>query len=671
MKAFLALVFTLGLFVFTACAQQDADESYLAVYGLMQQGDTLAANGQVAAALDDYQQALNSLNTLHNGYPDWNPNIVQFRQKYLAQRIESLRAQLPTPGPSTPTPVTPAPAPSAPSASATTAAAPAGSAPSDWADQLAAARQQLQTVQADNAALAAKLKEALAVQPAAVDPAQLESARTQARELLKQIDVLKASLADTQKQLADQPSRRELARLNHELEHAQKQIAKQQKAAAELTAANETQIKQLLADKKSQKALHRENEFLTDQLADATNRVTQLTRQLTEAQAAQAKLTAAQKDLEPARRAQEKLERLKQELAAAKTNADHLQSGLNAESDLVESLQKQLKAATKEPRSMQKLKKQLADVQAEAQAAEADRQALQERLRELQSAPVAAGSADAADRLKELTRERDDLLAQLGEANRKLAKEHLSTDDTATQMAQLNNQLADAQSKLAALTLTSVPYTPEELALFSAPAPAAAASLTASLPPGSADLMADAQKHFANHEFAAAAADYQKILARQTNNFVVLGNLAAIEIEAGQLDSAETHLYAALAQAPADGYTLTQLGNLQLREQHYDDAVTTLGRAVQLNAGPDALNLLGVTLSHQGLRPQAEAALRKALVLNPNFGPAHLNLANVYLDAQPPAPQLARWHYQKALAAGQAPSPAIEKQLADLGAPLK
>jgi cytochrome c-type biogenesis protein CcmH/NrfG len=78
--------------------------------------------------------------------------------------------------------------------------------------------------------------------------------------------------------------------------------------------------------------------------------------------------------------------------------------------------------------------------------------------------------------------------------------------------------------------------------------------------------------------------------------------------------------------------------------------------------------LLGVSLGHKGLRLQAETALRKALVLDPNFGAAHYNLAVVYMGEQPPRAALARWHYMKALAAGQPHNPDLEKLLADNGA---
>ena len=75
-------------------------------------------------------------------------------------------------------------------------------------------------------------------------------------------------------------------------------------------------------------------------------------------------------------------------------------------------------------------------------------------------------------------------------------------------------------------------------------------------------------------------------------------------------------------------------------------------------------------MSHKGLRAQGETALRKAIQINPGYAPAHNNLAVIYLSQEPPLPQLARWHYQKALDAGQPRNPDLEKMLADKGAPV-
>ena len=49
--------------------------------------------------------------------------------------------------------------------------------------------------------------------------------------------------------------------------------------------------------------------------------------------------------------------------------------------------------------------------------------------------------------------------------------------------------------------------------------------------------------------------------------------------------------------------------------------------------------------------------------IDPAYGNAHNNLAVIYATQQPPLLELARWHYQKALASGQPRNPELEKIL--------
>ena len=95
-----------------------------------------------------------------------------------------------------------------------------------------------------------------------------------------------------------------------------------------------------------------------------------------------------------------------------------------------------------------------------------------------------------------------------------------------------------------------------------------------------------------------------------------------------------------------------------------------MSKAAKLDpSNPEIENYLGVTLGHKGLRVQAETALRKAIQIDPNYGAAHNNLAVIYISETPPLAQLARWHYQKALDAGQPRNPELEGDLAAKGAP--
>jgi tetratricopeptide (TPR) repeat protein len=292
------------------------------------------------------------------------------------------------------------------------------------------------------------------------------------------------------------------------------------------------------------------------------------------------------------------------------------------------------------------LQAQVASLQSEMLTASVEKLALQDRIKQLQAPatnppPASAQSANEA-RLREL-----------------------------------DGEVETLRTRVVVDEARAVPYTSDELALLKQPEPQPAASSGTTekpphkLPPDSEKLVAEAQNYFAAKEFDKAAADYRKILQQDPDNPLALGNLAAIELEQGKLDDAEKHIKAALAQNPDDSYNLSILGYVKFRQEKFDDALDALSRAAKLNPqNPEIENYLGVTLSHKGLHTQAETALRKAIEINPNYAAAQNNLAVIYISDQSPSPELARYHYQKALEAGQPRNPELEKMLADHGVPV-
>lgn len=354
------------------------------------------------------------------------------------------------------------------------------------------------------------------------------------------------------------------------------------------------------------------------------------------------------------------------------------------------SLQNQLtilKASSANPPEIEKIntdlkqaRLQIATLQSNAQVGKLENAALENRIQQLQVAstnaaalPSALSQSDNEVRIRELTLERDSLLAKLGDANKQLYGAR--KQDAAAQVDQLTDQVRTLRERLAVAEAGPVPYTPDELVLLKQSAPQLVAGKNQNkslreLPPGSAMLVAEAQSFFSARQYDRAEADYLKILVHDPDNPLVLGNLAAIEMQEGKLDNAEKHIEAALVQEPNDAFNLATLGYLKFRQEKYDEALDVLSRATKLDPrNPEILNYLGVTLSHKGLRPQAEAALRKSLELNPDYAAAHNNLAAIYISQDPPLVELARWHYQKALAAGQPHNPDLEKALDAKGTP--
>jgi len=632
MNRVLSLVTLVALFACASVRAQDsADERYVIIYGLIQQADNLATSGEPSRALDSYNQALAELQSFNRVYPQWNPTIVNFRLSYITSKIDTLTATIPATNAIPPAAANALAAPAAgnPAIVATNAALTAANAALQT--QVKSIQQQLQAVQDNNSSLEAKLKEALAAQPTAVDARELEKARGQIRDLMKQNDVLQAtvnqhnqspntaavSAADAAALTALQ---KQLAATNDRL---QEEAARSARLELENQALN-ARVKQLLASPAATAALSQENEFLKKELAALKAAPVAAPAPLS----VSAPLPASDNP------------GLNDELANARVTISLLQSNVTVTT--------------------------------------LERDALQQRVQQLQGGGNSGLTADKQTayegQIRALTDERNTLLAKLGEANKEIYGH--KKQDVAARVDQLTEQVATLRARLAVDETQSVPYSDEELALFKQAAPAlpgpeAQKKSIKELPAGSAELVVQAQQDFAAHKFDNAAQDYLKILEHDQNNGIALANLATSELQQNKLDDAEKHIKLALAQAPNDGYNIGVLGYVQFQQGRYEDALDSLSRAAKLDPqDPQVLNYLAGCYNHKGLRQQAETALRKALQLDPGNAEAHNNLAVIYLSQNPPLVQLARWHYQKALDGGQPHNLELEKALADKGAPV-
>ena len=571
MKSFLVATVILTGLLLPAHAQQDADERYIAIYGVVQQAEALTGSGEPKQALASLLEAQAQLQKFQKMFPDWNPGIISYRLDDLAKKIAIINARL-----AAAAPVEPAP-------SATSA--PTSAQMAQLTAQQQALRTQLQTVQAENQTLHAK-------------------AQDQIQSLMKENDLLKA---------------------------------------------NSSAEKGANLDTNKLSGLRR-------QLGDALDKYTQ---EHSRAEKLVAENTALQRDLKRSGgQDSTALDLLRSENGRLKSQLESLQSAAS-DATAAKELAATLKAASA----------QIASLQTTVTVVTLEKGALENKVKQLSAEVEKLRAQNFEGRLHDLTEQRDELAKQLADASRKNPRR------TDADLAALNKELDLLRARVAVDEAKAVPYTPEELTLFREPTPQPNAEPIKrsihELPAGTAELVVSAQRHFANHEFDQAEADYQKILDRDQNNGLVLANLATIELQEDKLADAEKHITAALAESPNDAYNLSTLGYLKFRQEKYDDALDALSRAVKIDPNnPEIQNYLGVTLSHKGLRVQAETALRKAIQINPQYAPAHNNLAVVYLNQTPPMPLLARWHYEKAVAAGQPRNPDLERLLADKGAPV-
>jgi tetratricopeptide (TPR) repeat protein len=238
------------------------------------------------------------------------------------------------------------------------------------------------------------------------------------------------------------------------------------------------------------------------------------------------------------------------------------------------------------------------------------------------------------------------------------------------------SELAELRARLEALEAQAVPYTPEEMAFLKQTDPRISAvapvrKLSTRRSRANAALLAEGQRAAAAREYDKAQEKFLKALEEDPENVPLLANLAEVEIQTGRLDAAEKHITKAIQLAPDDALNYSTLGTLKVRQGNVDEAIDALSRAAKLDPqNADTQNRLGIALGQKGLRGPAEAALRKAVQLQPGYADAHKNLAVMYLSQEPPLGELARWHYQKAMAAGAPVNPELEKMFAAKNVPV-
>jgi Flp pilus assembly protein TadD len=386
-----------------------------------------------------------------------------------------------------------------------------------------------------------------------------------------------------------------------------------------------------------------------------------------------AALTNANTQLADTRATNQRLDAEKQALQSQLAGAITAAGAIHALRAENERLKQQLTQTTETNRATAT---RLATLESEKQVLRLERTALEMRLKQVlgktadKSGNVARGPE--AEQLRELERQRDQLQKQLNEVMFEVRS--LKSRQLPPQLADLNPEIESLRARVEVFEARAIPYSPEELALFQkppAPTSATASPGPAALPPASNTtssntfaLMAEAERSFAARDYARAEENYRTLLLQNATNAALHANLAAVHLEAGQLDQAETQLNAALAADPNDAHATALLGHLKFRQKKFDEAIEALNRAAKLNPrDADVQNLLGVALSQKGLRGPAEQAFRKAIVLSGNHAGAHHNLAVFYATENPPNLPLARFHYQKARSLGHEKNPDLEQLL--------
>jgi len=537
------------------------DEQYVRIYQVMQEADRLNGIGQSRAAAAKYVEAQQGLMKFRTVFPGWNDRVINYRLNYVATKLAPLSSMIAAPSttPTTaPSSATSFPTTTSPPANNVASTAPGTSSPpmsAEYENQLKSLQNEIERLQNETRVLAAKLKEALSVQPAGVDPREMAKANDTIRNLQKENELQKAQLAQRSAPPAIPP---------------------------ELTAKLKEQS-ELISN------LRAENEVLKKQSGDWKQKYDALA-------AAPRPPAAAQPD--PVQLA-----------TIQKLTSDNL--GLRKEVELWKQV-----ATRKTPPPAEKISVMPPEAQRELEA-------LRARLQVFEAKPVPF----TAEELALFYKPEPVLVAN-------------------------NNNVASATPGSAPLAVSP----------HGAETPARKVVVSRGVPAGAGPLLRAAEQAFATMHYAEAERQYLEVLHQDENNVTTLGNLASAQLELGSITDAEATTKRALALDPEDYFTLYVLGRIRFRQDRLDEALDALSRSAKANPNyADTQNYLGIVLSEKGQRGPAEAALRKAIQLQPDNAVAHNNLAVVYATQKPPAMALAKWHYQKAIASGHPKNAELER----------
>jgi Flp pilus assembly protein TadD len=169
---------------------------------------------------------------------------------------------------------------------------------------------------------------------------------------------------------------------------------------------------------------------------------------------------------------------------------------------------------------------------------------------------------------------------------------------------------------------------------------------------------------FRDNKFDEAEKTFQKVTEMVPNHPMGWINLGSVEYRLGKLDEAEKSLRKAVHLDPEVAQTWLTLGIVAYNKDEPEAALAALSQATYLDSNNARAHMyLGVCMRKRGWLDAAEDELRKAVELDPSYPEAQFNLAIIYSERTPPALELARRHYYRALALGAAADPDLEKLL--------
>ena len=694
------------------------DDEFIRAYILISEGDNLAKSSQNKSAIQKYNQALNTLNTIKASNPNWKKGVINFRISYIDKKLKSLSATRPNES------IVTSPAANPIEIDSTSARL--------TIDNL---KRRVESLENNIILKDAKLKEALSAIPTADETKRLANLETELLALKEENTDLKSSIDKAAGEYKEAQ-----ARLNNAQTEADKTAIKLAKAQAEadeiklkLKNTNErivtvsANVKSNQTDRLKKELTKKETDLkaASEKLENATSENSNLEKQLKglqqnaqksdkktqeiqkELAKKQNQLETAAKDLNSAKSAIASLEKslssyekgtvekdlearasnLEKELQKSQKNLEKTNGKLDNTALTNSNLEKQLNTLQKSSKDREKqialLQKALAKSQNSLKETTSNLNSLSSNNSKLQNELKTIKKGSKEKELQDYIKSIEKRLAKAERSNTKVSnnikpKRNLKNIFSFSgnkraenaQITELQNQIKTLRARLEILDAEKVPLTDEERNMLTEPAVATSTNnsldvMISTLPAeGAEDFKAGHAALFQDYQYAEAEKKFMHVLKLDENNPFTLGNLAMAQMEQGNYKDAKDSLDKALKQNVDDAYALMGMGVLSFRQKNYESARDYLARSIKINSeDATAQHFLGSTLNNLGQQKAAETALRKAVQIQPGNSNSHYNLAVVYATQKPPFLALAKFHYDKAVKAGHKRNTELEKSI--------
>lgn len=694
------------------------DDEFIRAYILISEGDNLAKSSQNKSAIQKYNQALNTLNTIKASNPNWKKGVINFRISYIDKKLKSLSATRPNES------IVTSPAANPIEIDSTSARL--------TIDNL---KRRVESLENNIILKDAKLKEALSAIPTADETKRLANLETELLALKEENTGLKSSIDKAAGEYKEAQ-----ARLNNAQTEADKTAIELAKAQAEadeiklkLKNTNErivtvsANVKSNQTDRLKKELTKKETDLkaASEKLENATSENSNLEKQLKglqqnaqksdkktqeiqkELAKKQNQLETAAKDLNSAKSAIASLEKslssyekgtvekdlearasnLEKELQKSQKNLEKTNGKLDNTALTNSNLEKQLNTLQKSSKDREKqialLQKALAKSQNSLKETTSNLNSLSSNNSKLQNELKTIKKGSKEKELQDYIKSIEKRLAKAERSNTKVSnnikpKRNLKNIFSFSgnkraenaQITELQNQIKTLRARLEILDAEKVPLTDEERNMLTEPAVATSTNnsldvMISTLPAeGAEDFKAGHAALFQDYQYAEAEKKFMHVLKLDENNPFTLGNLAMAQMEQGNYKDAKDSLDKALKQNVDDAYALMGMGVLSFRQKNYESARDYLARSIKINSeDATAQHFLGSTLNNLGQQKAAETALRKAVQIQPGNSNSHYNLAVVYATQKPPFLALAKFHYDKAVKAGHKRNTELEKSI--------